>query len=57
MSEVAVAAVTVPTAPRLNTTELFPATVLKPTPLIVSVDCVTVRLVVLLVMVGTTVAI
>jgi hypothetical protein len=56
VSDVAVAAVTVPTAPRLNATVLFPATALKPTPLIVSVDCVTVRLVVLLVMVGTTLA-
>lgn len=35
---VAVAAVTVPTAPLLKVTVLFPATVLKPAPVIVTVD-------------------
>ena len=42
VSVVAVAFVTVPTAPLLNTTVLFPAVVLKPNPRIVRVvvDCV-----------------
>ena len=56
VSEVAVAAVTVPIAPKLKTTVLLPAVALKPTPLIVILDCVTVRLLVLAVIVGTTVA-
>ena len=55
--EVAVAAVTVPTAPLLNTTKLFAAVVLKPVPAIVIVVAELARLAVLLVTVGVTVAI
>lgn len=57
VSAVAVAEVTVPTAPLLNTTVLLPADVLKPKPLIVIVVAVRARLVVLLVTTGITVAI
>jgi hypothetical protein len=57
VSEVAVAAVTVPTAPLLNVTVLLLAVVLKPKPLIVIVDALRTRLAVLLVTTGETVAI
>ena len=43
LSEVAVAAVTAPIAPSLKTTVLLPAVVLKPNPLIVSVDALAAR--------------
>ena len=56
VSEVAVAAVTVPTAPSLKTTVLLPAVVSKPKPLMVSVVALAARLAVLLVTTGVTVA-
>ena len=56
ISEVAVAVVTVPTAPLLNTTVLLPATVANPKPLIVTVVALIARLEVLLVTTGITVA-
>ena len=56
MSEVAVAAVTVPTAPLLKTTVLLPAVVSKPKPSMVSVVALAARLAVLLVTTGVTVA-
>ena len=56
VSEVADAAVTVPTAPSLKTTVLLPAVELKPKPLMVSVVALTARLAVLLVTAGATVA-
>ena len=56
VSEVAVAEVTVPTAPSLKTTVLLPAVVSKPKPLIVSVVALAARLAVLLVTTGMTVA-
>lgn len=40
VSEVAVAAVTLPTAPLLNTTVLLPGVVLKPAPVMVTVAAV-----------------
>ncbi len=49
---VAVAEVTVPTAPLLNTTVLFPGVVLNPNPLMVIVFAVRARLVVLAVITG-----
>ena len=52
VSEVAVAAVTVPTAPLLNVTALLAAVVLKPVPAIVTVDALAARLVVAVVTVG-----
>lgn len=54
---VAVAAVTVPTAPLLNVTVLFPATVLKPAPVIVTVEALAANAVVVAVTAGATVAI
>ena len=56
VSDVAVAAVTVPTAPLLNTTVLLPAVGSKPKPLMVSVVALAARLVVLLLTTGVTVA-
>ena len=56
VSEVAVAAVTVPTAPSLKTTVLLPAVGSKPKPLMVSVVALAARLAVLLVTTGVTVA-
>jgi hypothetical protein len=56
VSDVAVAAVTVPTAPLLNTTLLFPAVVLKPNPLMTNVLAVRESVVVRSVTVGITVA-
>ena len=56
VSAVAVAAVTVPTAPLLKTMVLLPATGLNPKPLITIVVAVRARLVVLDVMTGLTVA-
>lgn len=56
VSSVAVAAVTVPTAPLLKTTMLSPGVVLKPNPLIVIVSALAARSSVLLVTTGTTVA-
>ena len=57
VSEVAVAAVTVPTAAPLNATVLFDGVVaLKPKPLIVSVVALAARSAVLLVTTGVTVA-
>lgn len=56
VSEVAVAAVTVPTAPKLKTTVLLLATVENPTPLNVTVVALAARLVALLVTTGLTVA-
>lgn len=56
VSDVAVAAVTVPTAPLLKTTRLSPAVVLKPKPAIVTVSALAARFDVLLVTTGTTVA-
>ena len=56
VSVVAVAAVTVPTAPLLNTTVLLPATVANPKPLIVTVVALIARLAVLLVTTGVTAA-
>lgn len=52
ISEVAVAVVTVPTAPLLKTTVLLPAVVLNPVPLIVTVVELPARLVVTCVTVG-----
>lgn len=56
VSDVAVAAVTAPTAPLLKVTVLSPAVVLKPNPLIVIVSAFAAKLDVLLVTTGTTVA-
>ena len=56
VSVVAVAAVTVPTAPLLNATVLLAAVVSKPKPLIVSVAALAARLSVLLVTTGLTLA-
>ncbi len=56
VSDVAVAVVTVPTAPLLNCTVLLPAFVLKPVPAIVTVFALAARLAVLLVTVTGTVA-
>ncbi len=56
MSVVAVAEVTVPTAPLLNVTVLAEAVVLKPKPLMVNVDALAARFAVLLVITGVTVA-
>lgn len=56
VSNVAVAVVTVPTAPLLNTTVLLPAVVLKPKPLMVTVVAVRARAVVAAVTTGPTVA-
>lgn len=56
VSDVAVAAVTVPTAPLLNTTVLLDAVVLKPVPVIVTVAALAARLPVELVTVTGTVA-
>lgn len=57
VSAVAVAAVTLPTAPLLNATALFPGVVSKPNPLITNVVAVNAKLVVLLVTTGNTLAI
>lgn len=56
ISEVAVAVVTVPTAPLLKVTVLFAATVLKPAPVIVTVDALASNEVVVAVTAGATVA-
>ena len=56
VSEVAVAAVTVPTAPLLNVTVLWASVVSKPAPLMLSVLALMARLLVLLVTTGATVA-
>ena len=56
VSDVAVAAVTVPVAPSLKVTRLLPAVVLKPEPPIVTASALMPRFVVLLVTTGTTVA-
>ena len=56
VSDVAVAAVTVPAAPLLSTTVLFAAVVEKPNPLIVTVVALNGKLVVLTVTTGVTVA-
>lgn len=56
VSDVAVAAVTVPTAPLLNVTALLAAVVLKPVPAIVTVEAFAARLVVALVIVGVNLA-
>ncbi len=56
VSRVAVAVVTVPTAPLLNTTVLLAAVGLKPKPAMVMVAALAARLAVLLVTTGTTVA-
>jgi hypothetical protein len=56
VSEVAVAIVTFPTAPRLNKTELFAAVVSKPKPLIVTVAELTARFAMLVVTTGLMVA-
>lgn len=55
-SAVAVAEVTVPTAPLLNVTELPDAVVLKPKPLMTMMDALAARLAVLLVITGMTLA-
>ena len=55
-SDVAVAVVTVPIAPLLNTTTLLAATELKPKPLIVIVEALAAKLVLLLVITGITLA-
>ena len=52
VSDVAVAAVTVPTAPLLKAIVLLPAVVSKPEPLMVTVVALAARLAVLLVTVG-----
>lgn len=52
VSDVAVAVVTVPTAPLLNVTALLAAVVLKPVPAIVTVEAFAARLVVAVVTVG-----
>ena len=57
ISEVAVAVVTVPTAPLLKVTVLFPATVLKPAPVIVTVSAFAASVAVETVTAGATVAI
>jgi len=56
VSEVVVAAVTVPTAPLLKATVLFAAVALKPVPVMVTVDAFAARLLVELVTVGVRVA-
>lgn len=56
MIALAVADVTVPTAPLDKTTVLLPAIVLKPKPLIVTVEASAARLAVVLVTTGATVA-
>lgn len=56
VNEVAVAAVTLPIAPLLNTTVLLPAVGLKPKPLMVIVVALAARFAVLVVTTGTTVA-
>src|SRR5207248_1198434 len=56
VSEVAVAAVTVPTAPPLKVTELFAAVGSKPKPLMVTLAALAARFVVRLVTTGRTVA-
>ena len=56
VNAVAVAEVTVPTAPSSNVTVLFPAVVLKPKPLMVSVAALADRFAVLLVITGSMVA-
>src|SRR5881397_2722114 len=56
VSEVAVAAVTVPAAPSLKTTVLLAAVVSKPVPVMVSVEALAAKLAVLLVTAGATVA-
>jgi hypothetical protein len=56
VSDVAVAAVTVPTAPLLNVTVFFEATGSNPVPEIVSVEALAARLAVFDVMTGVTVA-
>ena len=57
VNAVAVAEVTVPTAPLLNVTVLLAAVVSNPKPLIVTVDSVNARLLLLLVTTGAVVAI
>lgn len=57
VNEVAVAVVTVPTAPLLNVTVLSPAVVLNPKPLMVMVSASAARFEELLVTTGITVAI
>lgn len=57
VNAVGVAAVTDPTAPLLNTTELFARMGLKPNPLMLTVDALAARLAVLTVTTGVTVAI
>ena len=52
VNEVAVAALTAPTAPLLNTTLLLPGVVSKPVPVIVTEVSVTLRLVVAAVTIG-----
>jgi hypothetical protein len=54
--DVAVAVVTEPTAPLSNVTELFPTTVLKPNPLMITVYELAPRLLVFTVTTGATVA-
>ena len=56
VNAVAVAAVTVPTAPSSSVTVLFPAVVLKPKPLMISVVTLAAKVAVLLVTTGVTVA-
>lgn len=56
VSDVAEALVTVPTAPLLKTTVLLASTVLKPNPVMTTVDAVRARLVVLEVTTGRTFA-
>lgn len=56
VSEVALAVVTVPTAPLLNTTVLLAAVGSKPKPLMVTVEALAARLDDALVMTGATVA-
>ena len=56
VSAVAVAVVTVPTPPLVKTTELLLAMVLKPKPLMVTVEASEARLVVAMVTKGATVA-
>ena len=56
VSEVAVAAVTVPIAPPLKVTMLWPSVVLKPVPVMVMLAALAERLVALLVIVGAVVA-
>ena len=56
VTDVAVAAVTVPTAPKLNATVLLPGVVSKPKPLMVTVAALAARFATLLVKTGLTVA-